>query len=1021
MHIEQLKEQFANPPSEFALAPFWFLNHELTDAELKWQINEMNNNGVRGFVLHARHGLITEYLSNEWFDRIETCIKEAHRLGMKVYLYDEDNWPSGPVSGELLKKYPEYRQSGLTASQRFQVSEGSSISESIDVGDGLVAVVAVPVADGVLLGLPQSALLLDAFVEDGVLDWSAPDDSGDWMVFVFTRIIMRGRTFFDGYLDTLNKDAVDKFIEMTHKRYTERFSKYFGSVVDGMFTDEPTMHTFEDSQTPFTPTLPSEFRWRHDYDYYRALPAMFADAGEVTAQLRCDVNDTLVHLYQQAFFKNIYDYCESNRLNLIGHVLYEGELHQSIRHQGDFFRGAEYMHWGGCDQLTDTTWPKPGVNGLNNLVGPKLASSAAHLFQKPRVMSECFGVAYGWKVSLRMLKRLADWLVAQGVNMLIPHAFYYSIQGQRKWECPPGEFYQSSFWPYYRYFADYAARLCSITTGAQHVADVAVVFPARSMWSSLSPDATEESNTVVKDFELVTTALRRAGLDFDIIPEEELIGEMSSFDLSHIASGERYKAIVIPHSTALLSVTAEFIVDCIDNDQNIILAGDAPTQFVLSGEAEWNDHDWSADLFAEQFGRQYDLDTKMLISRDVMEGGESAVMIPGVTDMSVDQLTEVFLDMAGSLFDPDVIIEDQDRQPITDIIHYHYVHGEHDFFFLVNTSSEVGYSTHISLDTIGMPSIWNAETGEVLAVNSYDYDGDRTLIDLDFQPGESYVLAVTTVPVSDSAIELDVEPAYSKVMELADEWEFTIDKPNALPFTHWHMETGQRGGFTGVNIYTTEFECEAELHIARLLVDGMVNEKIWHGSAPSNVSIILNGQKVQGFSEGEYLDHQIFEQDVLGLIKRGTNTIEIHTATQLAPSANLSNPVYLVGDFELRDRGGELIIVPPSPTIHTGDWAAQGYPYYSGTGVYRQVVTLPRATKNVFFRMDAPGDMAEVFVNGQFAAVLPWEPWAADITDLVKSGKNEIIIKVTNSMANMLLVEPNASGILGKVEIAITK
>ena len=47
------------------------------------------------------------------------------------------------------------------------------------------------------------------------------------------------------------------------------------------------------------------------------------------------------------------------------------------------------MHFGGCDELCDITWPSPGHDGtLNNLVGPKLASSAAHHFQHPRVMSD---------------------------------------------------------------------------------------------------------------------------------------------------------------------------------------------------------------------------------------------------------------------------------------------------------------------------------------------------------------------------------------------------------------------------------------------------------------------------------------------------------------------------------------------------------------------------------------------------------------------------------------------------------
>ncbi len=66
MTLDNIKRQFANPDNRFRFAPFWFLNHELTEAETRWQVREMNSHGVGGFILHARHGLITPYLGEEW-------------------------------------------------------------------------------------------------------------------------------------------------------------------------------------------------------------------------------------------------------------------------------------------------------------------------------------------------------------------------------------------------------------------------------------------------------------------------------------------------------------------------------------------------------------------------------------------------------------------------------------------------------------------------------------------------------------------------------------------------------------------------------------------------------------------------------------------------------------------------------------------------------------------------------------------------------------------------------------------
>ena len=51
--------------------------------------------------MHARAGLETEYMSDEWFDSIKICIDEAKKFGMEAWAYDENGWPSGFADGEL--------------------------------------------------------------------------------------------------------------------------------------------------------------------------------------------------------------------------------------------------------------------------------------------------------------------------------------------------------------------------------------------------------------------------------------------------------------------------------------------------------------------------------------------------------------------------------------------------------------------------------------------------------------------------------------------------------------------------------------------------------------------------------------------------------------------------------------------------------------------------------------------------------------------------------------------------------
>ena len=57
--------------SEYAPIPFWSWNNRLEKDKLLAQIRDMKAAGMGGFIIHARTGLTTEYLSEEWFALVE--------------------------------------------------------------------------------------------------------------------------------------------------------------------------------------------------------------------------------------------------------------------------------------------------------------------------------------------------------------------------------------------------------------------------------------------------------------------------------------------------------------------------------------------------------------------------------------------------------------------------------------------------------------------------------------------------------------------------------------------------------------------------------------------------------------------------------------------------------------------------------------------------------------------------------------------------------------------------------------
>ncbi len=1035
MTLDRVKFEFSDPGNEFRFAPFWFLNHRLEDEELRWQIQEMNRNGVGGFILHARHGLLTPYLSGEWFERIECTIKEAERLGMKAYLYDENNWPSGTANAKVIEDCPERRMSGAYLSETYEVKGGDHCAISFDPQDGLIGVVAVPVAeDGAIRGFPECYLDLAPYTWGNKVDWDAAAGN-DWKVLVFTRRFLIGRSFFGGALDTLNKDAVARFIELTHKEYAKRFGQYFGNVVMGIFTDEPSMNYNPPEAIAWTPSLPAEFTWRTGYDLITALPLLLLDIDSPEAiRIRCDYYETITDLYHKAFYKQIYDYCDEVRLNSIGHPLFEGEFLQHIRHQGDLTRAARYLHFGGVDFLCELCWPEEEGH-LNNLMGPKYASSAAHLYGKPRVMSECFGLASQWGIDLRNLKWMSDWQVALGVNLLEPHAFYYSIQGLRKWECPPGEFYQSPFWRYYKILADYIGRLCSLFSGGKHKAQVAVLSPAKSMWANLDPGNNPTVEAIVRDLERTCTGLLRTNFDFDFVGEEQLQEACVLDDgrLAFFKDGillEAFEVLVLPRCITLSKRTVAKIKEFYDEGGKLIAIGALTDSFAEAGKDE----------------------ELREAAKAIFDKGDSACLIPDTEP--VGKFEEELGEALGDLVDPEVTIE-TDGKPIGDIIYLHYLKEGADFYLFVNSSRTVEYEADINVKGGGVPQLWEAVTGETKPLYRYKLEKDRFTTSLRFEPTQSYIIALvkgdTPLHITDTDLEIECltegkvfavtpqkgdhfiefkdgdkesqrkEVKVAEILEpitLGKKWKFCIDKPNALPLREWNYRIEAqvlgRDNCAEVHIYEASFTSEIEDKQAKLLLDGLAVDRVWRGSAPIDFTLTFNNKKAE-FKRGEYLDHYIEEADIE--IRKGENKITIRTSGHLYDTPSLTYPVVIVGNFALGQ--GKKVLKPYPQEIEVGSWAGQGYPFYSGIGTYEQTVEIPKEylKRKLVLELESVGDMAAVSVNGQEVAVLPWEPFKADISEYVKEGKNTITIKVANALQNLLIGEPKPSGILGEVKI----
>ena len=98
--------------------------------------------------------------------------------------------------------------------------------------------------------------------------------------------------------------------------------------------------------------------------------------------------------------------------------------------------------------------------------------------------------------------------------------------------------------------------------------------------------------------------------------------------------------------------------------------------------------------------------------------------------------------------------------------------------------------------------------------------------------------------------------------------------------------------------------------------------------------------------------------------------------------------------------------VQPAGGLESGRWdQAEGWENFSGTVAYRARFSAPAEwqQRRVALELSEVCHVAEVWVNGEHAGCCLWPPYLLDIAHLVRDGENEVLVQVTNTLANQAL------------------
>ena len=154
------------------------------------------------------------------------------------------------------------------------------------------------------------------------------------------------------YADILNADAVDCFIKNTHEVYYQHFGEYFGTVIKGIFTDEPDMFacTWNGGKYPYTKNLEALYRERFQRELFEDM-----SATEPSKEFKRDFIGLLGELFRTNYLKRINDWCISHNIILTGHTMEESSMCRAIKTCGNMIKALRCFSLPGIDEIYTQT------------------------------------------------------------------------------------------------------------------------------------------------------------------------------------------------------------------------------------------------------------------------------------------------------------------------------------------------------------------------------------------------------------------------------------------------------------------------------------------------------------------------------------------------------------------------------------------------------------------------------------------------------------------------------------------
>jgi hypothetical protein len=934
-----LYEIFKNPDNKYRPVPFWSWNDDLQEEEIKRQILEIKKGGYGGFYIHSRPGLKIPYLKERWMELVNFAIKEAEKVNLDPWLYDEDKWPSGFGSGEIPKKYPDTRF-------RYLVCISSKYYENF-LKDDLTKQLVQSKEHNFFLNQFSKENLIAVNELDGVpysfYEWIAP----------------LGDSWYNDtcYTDLMNPETVDIFINYAYEAYKKHFGVLFGNKIPGIFTDEPCFYYWAKipfPRLPWSKNLLSYFESKNGYDLKNHLISLIEDAGDYE-KIRYDYYKTISDLFLESYAKKLFDWCKNNDLIFTGHYQMEDTIYQQIDAVGKMMPLYEYEDYPGIDILGN----KIGVIG--NYLTIKQASSIADQLNKKRVMSETYGGA-GWHLRLADQKKMAEIQIALGINFFVPHLLLYSLLGERKRDHPPSIYYQQPYWEYYSIFNDYLTRLCAILSQGTREVNILLIHPVESAWLRYKPHDNGEVVKIDKDFRELLEHLLDNQKDVHL-GDEEIISKYGKVKENKFYVGNyAYDFVILPELNTLRDTTFSLLKEFSKNGGKVIVLHKLP-KFINCKPYEKDQVDFTI-VNKKEFFKNIN---SLLPQNITIEGKNVSKVLVHVRKYENQEIFFV-LNTNENVAEGNIYFKTRNKfveiwDPIsTDKIslNYHYDGNS----IIIPFKLLPGESKLFIASPGNLPEIYSKENitkeNEIIILN-----------------GEWKISSMTPNCLTLDFCQYKIENSgYSRilpVLQVQEELKNQIGKKLKLKY---------------------EFELEIQ--------HKLLNDLFLIAEYRDDVIIKLNGNQIPFNKNDWWLDISFKKSKINDFLRDGVNLIEYETIIKSDTEVESLYIIGDFTLKSYTDRIFSIIGKDSKININDLTKCGFQF-FSGKIRISKSISFDKKKFNKLVFKLDKlNASLMNLYINNELVGMLAWNPLELDITKYIKKGLNEITIELVSSCRNLL-------------------